>query len=127
MKILASWPATSFIHAGVIETLSTVLLCYALAVINGHVPAWLPYISSCALYPPEKYVFRLGIVIGASFLAVQAVLIYYANRELRLAKVLFLLAVVSSASLSVVGVVNSKEDGTVHTCKIVEGGVIKPL
>ena len=117
MKILASLPAKTIIHAGVIEILSTILLCYVLAVVNGHVPVWLPMISDCAVYAPEKYPFRLGIVVGACLIAVQVVTTYYANRDLKFAKALLVLGVVGSAGLGVVGVVNEVEDDNVHDCK----------
>lgn len=119
MKILATLPASILVHVGVIETLSTVLLCYALAVSYGHVPIWLPMISDCAIEAPEKYPFRLGIIIGGFLLAVQAVITYNANKSSQLATTRFALALIASAGLAVVGAVNSKEDNTVHSCKLI--------
>ena len=118
MKILASWSSVAIVHGGVLEVLFTILLCYTLAVVNGHVPVWLPMISDCAVYSPEKYPFRLGIVIGAALLSVQAITTYFVNKDSsRLAKPMAVMAVVASAGLAVVGVVNEKEDNFVHTCK----------
>ena len=44
---------SSFIHAGAVEMTVVVLLCYGIAVKEGHVKAWLPAISSCGKLPPE--------------------------------------------------------------------------
>ncbi len=117
MKILGSIPAVALIHAGIIEVLFTVIFCYILAVVNGHVPIWLPMISDCAVYPPEKYPFRMGVVIGASFLALHAVICYYANNKSTLTSSMAAMAVIASTGLAVVGVVNEDEDGNVHDCK----------
>lgn len=117
MEILAKLPASVLVHVGVIETISTVLLCYALAVVNGHVPIWLPMISDCAIEAPEKYPFRLGIIIGGFLLALQSVVTYNANKTSQLATTKVVLAIIASAGLAVVGAVNSKEDNTVHSCK----------
>lgn len=118
MKVLASWSSTLLVYTGILEFALTLLTCYTLAVTNGHVPAWLPMISDCAVYAPEKYVFRLGVVIGASLIAFQAVATYFANKDLLLAKPLAVLGVVAAAGLGVVGVVNEVEDNFVHVCKL---------
>lgn len=117
MKVLASWSSTLLVHLGILEFAVTLLTCYTLAVVNGHVPAWLPMISDCAVYAPEKYVFRLGVVLGASLIAFQAVATYNANKTMLLAKPMAVLGVVAAAGLGVVGVVNEVEDDFVHTCK----------
>ena len=114
MDILASWTAATLIHVGVVETLGTIILCYVLAVVNGHVPPWLPMISDCAVLAPEKYPFRLGIVVGASLLAVQAVTKYYADKTQPYSKLCAVLGVVASTGLAVVGVVNEKENNDIH-------------
>ena len=44
---------SSFIHAGAVEMTVVVLLCYGIAVKEGHVKAWLPSISACGELPPE--------------------------------------------------------------------------
>lgn len=118
MKILNTWPSSLLVHGGVLEMLFTILLCYTLAVVNGHVPAWLPMISDCAVYAPEKYPFRLGVVVGASLLAVQAVTTYIANKSSALAKPMAVIAVVASAGLATVGVVNEKENDNIHDCEL---------
>jgi len=48
--------------------LVTVFLCYGIAVSNGHVQPWLPFISDCAWRAPEMYFFRFGIITGAAHL-----------------------------------------------------------
>ena len=117
MKILATLPGPVLVHVGVLEMLFTILLCYVLAVVNGHVPIWLPMISDCAVNAPEKYPFRLGIVIGASLLALQAVATYYVNQSSKLSKPMAVMAIIASSGLAVVGVVNEDEDDAVHDCK----------
>ena len=117
MKILDKWPSSLFVHGGVLEMLFTILLCYTLAVVNGHVPAWLPMISDCAVYAPEKYPFRLGIVIGASLLAFQVVNTYNVNKSSALAKPMAVMAVFASAGLATVGVVNERENDNIHDSK----------
>ena len=117
MDILHSWPASKLIRVGVLEVLGTVLLCYVLAVVNGHVPVWLPFISDCGIYPPEKYPFRLGLVLGAALVAVQVLTLYYAERAFSKSRLCLVLGLVASAGLAVVAVVNSQEDDTIHTSK----------
>ena len=114
MDILSKIRAPVLIHTAVLVNLGTIILCYVLAVVNGHVPPWLPMISDCAVFPPEKYPFRLGIVLGASLLAVQAVTKYYADKTQPYSKLCAVLGVVASTGLAVVGVVNEKENDDIH-------------
>ena len=53
MTLLGRLSMSSFIHAGAVEMTVVVLLCYGIAVKEGHVKAWLPAISSCGKLPPE--------------------------------------------------------------------------
>ena len=100
--------------------LLTIMTCYTIAVALGHVPAWLPMISDCAVKPPEMYLFRLGVVFGASLIALQAVTVYYANKDRPLSSLNAVLALVASISIGIVGVVNEDEDDSVHSCMLME-------
>ena len=97
--------------------LSTIFVCYGIAVSLGHVPAWLPMISDCAVLPPEKYIFRLGMVIGSVFLAMDSILIYNADKSYSHSKLGMVLGIVAPAALSIVGVVNEEENNSVHSSK----------
>ena len=58
MKVLTQVPVNLFIHVSALVITVTIFLCYGIAVALGHVKAWLPMISDCAVLPPEKYPFR---------------------------------------------------------------------
>jgi len=95
--------------------LSTLFACYGIAVYFGHVPAWpLPMMSDFAVLPPEKYLFRLGIVTGAVFLAVGSNLMYHADKSFSHSKLGLVLGMMAALSLAVVGAVNKKENYTIH-------------
>ena len=104
-------------HTGVLVTGGTILLCYVLAVSLRHVPAWLPMISACQVYPPEKYFSRWGILVGAALFGVQNVLIYGANKSYSKSKASLVLGLVGAFCLSVVAVVNEAENNTIHSGK----------
>ena len=116
MDVLAKVTARQVVHFGVLEVLTTIMTCYVTAVALGHVPAWLPMISDCAVKPPEMYLFRIGIVFGASLITLQSFVVYYANRERPLSGFNGVLAFIGSISLGIVGVVNENEDDSVHSC-----------
>ena len=115
MGIIGKVPVNVFIHAAALEILVTILLCYTLAVSLGHVPVWLPMISDCAVYPPEKYPFRWGFVVGATLMGVQNVLIFGADKPYSKSKTSLVLGLLASFCLSVVGVVNEEEDNLIHS------------
>ncbi|XP_065911029.1 DNA damage-regulated autophagy modulator protein 1-like isoform X2 [Dysidea avara] len=115
MWILAKESLRYWIVQGATIVLSTIFVCYGIAVSLGHVPAWLPMISDCAVLPPEKYIFRLGIVIGSVFLAMDSILIYNADKSYSHSKLGLLLGMVGVVGMSIVGVVNEKEDNGVHS------------
>lgn len=100
MEVLAIWSAKLIVHSAVIEMFVTIVGCYIIAASLGHVPVWLPMISDCALKPPEKYIFRLGVVVGAFLISLQSVTVYYANRERRFNKLCSLLVLISSIGWS---------------------------
>lgn len=98
--------------AGVLG-LGTILLCYGLAVHYKHVPVWLPMISDCALKPPEKYPFRLGLVTTSLLVALEGLVIYLA--AVPRSRAALGLSTAACLLLSVVGVVNSQEASKVHS------------
>lgn len=102
-------------YATVLVTSGTILLCYTLAVILGHVPAWLPMISDCAVEPPEKYLFRLGIIPGAVALFANVIMVYYAFPDFQLRNLELLTGALASAGLALLTAVNEDEDNTIHT------------
>ena len=114
LKILEKVPLKTIFHAGFIVSTGTILLCYTLATTLGHVPDWLPMISDCAVYAPEKYPFRWGIMLGAVLIAVQSVLVYGADKPYSKSKTALNLALFASFCLSVVAVVNEVEDIKIH-------------
>lgn len=117
MEVLAALPLPLVIKSGCGLTAGTILFCYVVAVGLGHVPAWLPMISDCAVEAPERYFFRLGLSLGAFLLGVEVVAVYNADRVFSKNKFCLLLGCIASFGLGVVGVVNEKEDNTVHVGK----------
>jgi len=98
----------------------TIIACYVIAVSLGHVPAWLPMISDCAVNSPESYLFRLGMISSAVFLQLNSVLmLFFLNSYQfggRRASDVIALVIVSVAcsGFAIVGAVNEKENGTLH-------------
>lgn len=106
------------IHIAVLELLGTIFLCYGIAVWLGHVPVWLPMISDCAVDSPEKYPFRLGMIMGACLLQVEVLLAYHSNKGYSRSKFCLVTGSLASIGLGVVGAVNEEENNTVHSSKI---------
>ena len=115
MLIIAKESLRIYIVQGSSVILSTIFVCYGIAVYLGHVPAWLPMISDCAVLPPEKYLFRLGIVTGAILLAVNSNLIYHADKSFSHSKLGLVLGTMAAVALATVGVVNEKENNSIHS------------
>ena len=115
MEILGKLPFKTLIAAGAIEITAVILLCYGLAVSEGHVEPWLPTISACGVHPPEVFPFRYGFVVCAFIMAVQAVVLYYADKPYSKSTLTLTLGLVAAFCLGVVGVVNSHENDIVHT------------
>ena len=113
--VLGRVSATTVIHGGILLAVSTILLCYTLATSLGHVPVWLPMISDCAVYAPEKYLFRWGIVLTGGLFALQSVLLYGANRPYSHSKAALTVGLLGSFCLSIVGVINEDENNTIHS------------
>lgn len=99
----------------------TIMLCYIIAVSLGHVPAWLPMISDCAVDKPERYPFRIGIITAASLLALGAYSFYCYLHTSTLGgikdsdKVAVVIAAVSCFFLACVGAINEQENNTLHS------------
>ena len=114
-NIISKVRATTFIHIATLEVTGSIFLCYGLAVANGHVPAWLPMISDCAVEAPEKYPFRLGIIVGAILMMVQVILAYYSETNFSMNRLCLILGLLASSGLGIVGAVNEKENNTLHS------------
>ncbi len=111
---LGRLPAPYIFTFAFLETAATLLGCYLLAVACGHVQPWLPMISDCGVYPPEKYPFRLGVVLGCSLMAGEMALVYFAGKPFSKSRASLALSTVASASLALAAVVSEKEDSTLH-------------
>ena len=117
MAVLGTLQLNVLFHVVALVILGTILLCYILAVSLGHVPAWLPMISDCQVFAPEKYFSRWGVLFGAALLGAQNTLIYGANKPYSKSKASLALGLVASFCLSVVAVVSEAEDNAVHSSK----------
>jgi len=53
----------------VVVQLTTMNSCYLIAVSLGHVKPWLPMISDCGCKIPETWIFRIGFICIAGFMA----------------------------------------------------------
>ena len=115
MEVLATLPLPLVIKFGTGLIAGTILLCYGLAVGLGHVQAWLPMISDCAVEAPERYPFRMGFVVGAFVLGLEAVAVYNSDRVFSKNKLCLYSGCIASFGLGIVGVVNEKENNTVHS------------
>ena len=112
MNVLGTIRLSALFHFAAVQILATILLCYGLAVTYGHVKPWLPMISDCAVYSPEKYPFRFGMALGSLLTGAQVVMIHLVKSYSRLSLWLGLLA---AAGLGVVSVVNEDENNTIHS------------
>ena len=112
MRVLGKVSARMFIHLGMVEVTATILICYTVAVMEGHVKPWLPTISACGEQAPEEFLFRYGFVVFTVFLVVEAVVLYGAGLFSELCMVL---GIVGGLCLGVVGVVSARDVSSVHT------------
>ena len=103
--------APTLIHTAILSTFATILICYGLTV--THVQTRLPFISHCGIDTPERYPFRVGLVVGALLLALDVILSYGAGIGSK-NKVCLILGLISSVGLAVVAVVNLKENKEIH-------------
>lgn len=115
VNLISKLKAPVFFHLAVAETLGTILLCYGIAVASGHVPAWLPMISDCAVLAPEKYPFRFGMILGATLLEVEILLVYFADKGFSGDKACLVIGSIGTLGFGVVGAVNEEENNTIHS------------
>ena len=113
MTTLGGFKASYIFHFTAALGLCTMLLCYILAVSFKHVHPWLPMISGCAVYSPEKFFFRYGILPTALLMGCESVVIYLA--AVPRAKAALVLGVLSSLSLGIVAVDSENEASRVHS------------
>lgn len=73
-----SVPILTYVTVGL--TTSTILVSYVIAVSLHHEPAWLPMISDCAIKAPEMYIFRYGMLVSASLLATNVLIVHAATK-----------------------------------------------
>lgn len=111
---LSKLPAPTIFTVATLETVATFLCCYLLAVAYGHVQPWLPTISDLGVEAPEKYPFRLGLVLGCSLMAGEMALVYYAGKPYSKSNAALALSSAASLSLAIAVVVSEKEDSAVH-------------
>ena len=122
MEILDKLSVKMFVFVGVLEMLSTLLLGYGLYEITGHAfnattgHGLIPVISDCGVKSPEKYVFRIGFVIGGLLMAVQCVAISYLDKG-PTARLSLVVGLVQGCGIAVVGVVSETENIVVHVRK----------
>lgn len=114
-SIISSIPAsvTGYISGG--AALTTIILCYVLAVSLGHVQPWLPMISDCGVLPPECFLFRAGLVLAAAALSVQVVSVFNAERDTTRSRAALAFGLLSAVGLAIIGVVSEKESSGAHT------------
>ena len=117
MAVLGKIPGKELVHFGAGIMLVTILLCYAIAVGEGHVKPWLPTISMCGENPPEQYFFRYGILTGAQLLVVLAWYVYVADFPFSGDLLNVTMGVIAGVCLGIVAVVASNEDNSVHSCE----------
>ena len=118
MHIFSEIRLSLIYQAFVWETFCTLIICYVLAVTKGHACAWLPMISRCAVCPPEKYIFRIGIVLTSVGILFQVFTAYNTNLKYSKSSLCLFLGTLAGVSLSIVGVVNEDEDHLVHACEL---------
>ena len=115
--VLGDIPVQKLSHFVAACTLLTILVCYTIAVEEGHVAAWLPTISQCGDTPPEMFIFRYGILTGALSLVVLSLYIYTADFPFSHNFTNVFLGVVAALSLGVVAICADNENNLIHTSK----------
>jgi len=125
MELLFDVNAKTITKLATIGALGTIFLCYFIAVSQGHVPVWIPMISDCAVYPPESYFFRGGMISSAVLLNIVTIfMLCYRkipsfNKEPSTSystfdEVAYAFATIASIGLAIVGSVNEVENGSIH-------------
>ena len=118
MGVLGKISGKTLVHFGAMVMLITILVCYVIAVAEGHVQPWLPTISECGENPPEEFIFRYGILTGALLLVVLALYIYTADFPFSRDALNVEMGIVAGLSLGVVAVCASNENNLVHTSEL---------
>lgn len=132
MEILDKLSVKVFVLAGVLEMFFTLVIGYGLYEITGHGfskggHGLIPVISDCGVQCPEKYVFRIGFVVGGLLMAVQCVTISYLDKG-PTQRASLVVGLIQGCGIAVVGVVSETENIKVHvrkflaTISIVESG-----
>ena len=121
MKILDKISLKMFVYAGVLEMFITLVIGYGLYEITGHGfstggHGLIPLISDCGVQCPEKYVFRIGFVVGGLLMAVQCVTISYLDKG-PTRKLSLVVGLIQGCGIAIVGVVSEGENFKVHGCK----------
>jgi hypothetical protein len=112
--------ASFFTYISSLFSIGTILICYLISVYNGNVHIWLPMISSCGVYRPEKYIFTIGLILSGVALFINSVLFYFYLNTYTLGgrKGIDILALffsfVSSLGLFFVATANAVDDPVVH-------------
>jgi len=123
MEVLLEVKAKYLAYLSSALSLATIFVCYFFAVTQGHVPAWLPMISDCAIFPPEEYIFRIGIIVSAALLNLNSLLMLFYQNNIKQSeggascadKFALGLATLGCFGLMVVGAVNEVENNTIHS------------
>jgi len=120
---------STLLRALLLFSWGSLVLCYVITVSLGHMPVFLPMISDCFVYAPEKYVSRLAVVtfggvgMGSSVVIIH---IYLRNYSVQAEGVLgavvsavnwfsFALGIIGSCGLAGVGAVPENDgDGSLH-------------
>jgi len=98
-------------------TLITIMTCYTIAVLKGHVPVWLPYISDCAVGYPEAYIFRSGMTLSSFFLFLNSYEFFLFAKKYNKGLLPYLslfYSILSNTGFGILSVVNEKENDTIH-------------
>ena len=123
MRVILKESFQCFIIQGATIILATILSCYMIAVSLGHVPVWLPMISDCGVYAPEKYLFCCGLITGSVFVFGESILLYHAEgKAFSNSWLSLMLSLVASVGMGIVGAVSEKENIVVHL-----GMINKPI
>src|SRR6056297_1295696 len=98
----------------------TSVICYLIALYNDHLDRWLPMISDCGVYRPERFIFTIGLNIAALFLFLNAYLFYRFLGTCSLGgrrfidTAIIVSAIFSSIGMMILATANDTEDPLVH-------------
>jgi hypothetical protein len=66
------------LKAGLGTIIITLVLCFSISLFFNHIDI-IPFVGECGLFPPEKYIFRCGIITCAVLLCISCVGVYWSN------------------------------------------------